>query len=84
MTATEQRFTTTQFKQLLNTVDLYTTQGWNEPHPTVTNRTRIVPLVVVPDARIPSAGENAVFVKGIELVQKYNENPNLYRVHVPA
>lgn len=28
--------------------------------------------------------KNAVFVKGMALVQKYNNNLNFYRVHVPA
>ncbi|MGA4791293.1 hypothetical protein [Nocardia sp. AB354] len=82
----EQRFTATKFKQLLSTVDLFMTRSWNRLHTAVTGRTRFVPLVVVPDAGMPSelATENAIFVKGVKLVQKYNDNLNFYRVHAPA
>ncbi|MGW4844247.1 hypothetical protein [Nocardia brasiliensis] len=82
----EQRFTTTKFKQLFSTIDLLLTRGWNKLQMAVTGRTRFVPLVVVPDAGMPSdiTTENAVFVKGMPLVKKYNDNPNYSRVLVPA
>jgi hypothetical protein len=82
----EQRFTTTKFQQLLSTVELFTNRGWNKLRTAVTGRTRFVPIVVVPDAGIPSelTMENAVYTRAFDLVRKYNDNPNYFRVHVPA
>ncbi len=80
------RFTTTKFGQLLSTVDLFLARGWNKLTTTVTHRTRFVLLVVVPDAGMPGdlAAENLVFTSAAPLVQRFNDNPNFYRVHVPA
>ncbi|MCX2753893.1 MULTISPECIES: hypothetical protein [unclassified Gordonia (in: high G+C Gram-positive bacteria)] len=82
----EQRFTTTKFRQLLSTVDLFMSRGWNRLRTAVTGRTRFVPIVVVPDAGIPGdiAVENAVYTRAFVLVRKYNQNPNATKVHVPA
>ncbi|MBM7280591.1 hypothetical protein JTZ10_22880 [Gordonia rubripertincta] len=82
----EQRFTTTKFRQLLSTVELFMNRGWNRLRTAVTGRTRFVPIVVVPDAGIPGdiAVENAVYTRAFGLVVKYNENPNITKVHVPA
>ncbi len=82
----EQRFTTTKFRQLLSTVELFMNRGWNRFRTAVTGRTRFVPIVVVPDAGIPGdiAVENTVYTKAFDLVRKYNDNPNFYKVHVPA
>lgn len=82
----EQRFTTTKFQQLLSTVELFSSRGWNRLRTAVTSRTRFVPIVVVPDAGIPSdlAMENAVYTRAFGLVRKYNDNPNFDKVHVPA
>ncbi|MGW5453169.1 hypothetical protein [Nocardia sp. NPDC003979] len=80
------RFTTTKFRQLLSTVELFVDRGWNKLATKVTSRTRFVPLVIVPDAGIPSdlATENLVFTNAAPSVHRFNENPNFYRVHVPA
>ncbi|WP_213935177.1 hypothetical protein [Rhodococcus sp. B50] len=80
------RFTTTKFGQFLSTVDLFLSRGWNKLATKVTHRTRFVPLVVVPDAGIPGdlTLENLIFTQAAPLVQKFNDNPNFYRVHVPA
>ncbi|MBY4039154.1 hypothetical protein HQO38_18840 [Rhodococcus fascians] len=82
----EKRFTTTKFRQLLSTVELFMNRGWNKLRTAVTSRTRYLPIVVVPDAGVPSeiTMENAVFTRAFELVRKYNENLNYFKVHVPA
>ncbi|MGW5268387.1 hypothetical protein ACWEQ4_07060 [Rhodococcus sp. NPDC003994] len=82
----EGRFKETKYRQLLSTVDLFMNKGWNRIRATMTGRTQFIPIVVVPDAGIPSdiATENAIFITGLSLVQKYNVNPNYYTVHAPA
>jgi len=82
----DSRFTTTKFKQLLSTIELFMKHGWNRSGVSVTRRTQFVPLVVVPDAGMPSelAVENTVFVRSLPLVKQYNDDLNFYRVHVPA
>ncbi|MBF6101714.1 hypothetical protein IU510_27215 [Nocardia cyriacigeorgica] len=80
------RYTETKFGQLLSTVELFLTRGWNKAMAKVTHRTRFVPLVVVPDAGLPGelTVENLVFTHAFSSVRKFNDNPNVYRVSVPA
>ncbi|MFM9378072.1 hypothetical protein [Gordonia sp. VNK21] len=80
------RFTSTKFQQLLSTVDQFMAKGWESPEVPLTSRTRFVPVVVVPDAGMPSelTVENLMFAESLPLVVKYNDNPRFYRVHVPA
>lgn len=80
------RFTTTKFGQLISTVDLFQDRGWNKLTTKVTARTQFVPLVVVPDAGIPSdiTTENLIYTHAAPAVHRFNDNPNFYRVYVPS
>ncbi|WP_164905295.1 hypothetical protein [Gordonia alkanivorans] len=81
-----ERFTTTKFQQLLSTIDQFMELGWDDAKVPLSSRTRFVPVVVVPDSGIPSElmMENAMFNESLPMVLSYNDNPNFYRVHVPA